>query len=89
MTFSIMGVIPASSSAGFLRMDLSGSWWLSMRYLSDSSLIVFSISLRRSAGDLATRGAEDSGLNSILACEVFTRGALTSSCLVDLALSLS
>jgi hypothetical protein len=85
-----MGVIAASSSAfGFLRMDLSGSWWLSIRYLSDSSLIVFSISLRRSAGDLATRGAEDAGLNSKLACEVFTRGAFTSSCLVDLALSLS
>ena len=85
-----MGVIAASSSAfGFLRMDLSGSWWHSIRYLSDSSLIVFSISFRRSAGDFATRWAEDAGLNSKLACEVLTKGAFTSSFLVDLALSLS
>ena len=72
MTFSIMGVIPASSPAGFLRMDLSGSWWLSMRYLSDSSLIVFSISFRMSAGVLATRGAEDAGLDSELASKLCT-----------------
>ncbi len=42
-----------------------------------------------SAGDLATRGDADAGLNSKLACDVCTRGAFTSSCLVDLALSLS